>query len=279
MGRGSSPTSAGSSSPSARSTASPPRNSCTTCARTRKARGRSGAAVASTARDLGAMLREFGIKSGNVRMADGTQRKGYTRNKFLDAWRRYCPTVHPLDAEPRPQRGLSPAPAPVAVLAVPAVISQVTRHASKTATGAKTATRSTNGAAARDAVQIRLVPSPRPCRIAAGHGACGRDGKTDTPVHGHPSRSSRPRARPGTRRRQPRRNTGASAVPALTCACNGQDGQDGTTPLPPGVSRLTTLSTPTHGGAAPAWRSPADGERSRLPSATRSSRRASSSWL
>ncbi|MEV6046468.1 DUF3631 domain-containing protein [Streptomyces xanthochromogenes] len=57
--------------------------------------GRSGL----TARDLSAMLREYGIKSGNVRMADGTQRKGYMRNKFLDAWRRYCPAVHPLDAD------------------------------------------------------------------------------------------------------------------------------------------------------------------------------------
>ncbi|MFD9413315.1 DUF3631 domain-containing protein [Streptomyces goshikiensis] len=47
-------------------------------------------------RDLGAMLREFGIRSGNVRLADGTQRKGYMRHKFLDPWRRYCPTVHPV---------------------------------------------------------------------------------------------------------------------------------------------------------------------------------------
>ena len=46
------------------------------------------------------MLRTFGVRSGNVRLANGTQRKGYTRNKFLDAWRRYCPTVHPVDAEP-----------------------------------------------------------------------------------------------------------------------------------------------------------------------------------
>ncbi|WP_327368862.1 DUF3631 domain-containing protein [Streptomyces sp. NBC_01217] len=50
-----------------------------------------------TSRHLGDLLREFGIKPGNVRLADGTQRKGYTRNKFLDAWRRYCPTVHPVD--------------------------------------------------------------------------------------------------------------------------------------------------------------------------------------
>ncbi|MFF1265457.1 DUF3631 domain-containing protein [Streptomyces anulatus] len=55
-----------------------------------------------TARELGRMLREFGIRPGNVRMADRTQRKGYMRNRFLDAWRRYCPTVHPVDAEPEP---------------------------------------------------------------------------------------------------------------------------------------------------------------------------------
>jgi hypothetical protein len=49
-----------------------------------------------TPRGLAAMLREFGISSGNVRMGDSTQRKGYMRNKFADAWRRYCPTVHPV---------------------------------------------------------------------------------------------------------------------------------------------------------------------------------------
>ncbi|WAX79350.1 DUF3631 domain-containing protein [Streptomyces sp. KMM 9044] len=58
-----------------------------------------------TARELGRMLREFGITSGNVRMADRTQRKGYMRNRFLDAWRRYCPTVHPVDAAPVPCEG------------------------------------------------------------------------------------------------------------------------------------------------------------------------------
>ncbi|MGY4925785.1 DUF3631 domain-containing protein [Streptomyces sp. 900105755] len=52
-----------------------------------------------TARELSRMLREFEIKPGNVRMADRTQRKGYMRNKFLDAWRRYCPAVHPVDAD------------------------------------------------------------------------------------------------------------------------------------------------------------------------------------
>ena len=54
-----------------------------------------------TPRGLAGMLREFGICSGNVRIGDGTQRKGYMRNKFADAWRRYCPTVHPLGPAPR----------------------------------------------------------------------------------------------------------------------------------------------------------------------------------
>jgi hypothetical protein len=53
-----------------------------------------------SARELAAMLRRYDIKPGNVRLADGTQRKGYMRNKFLDAWRRYCPTVHSVNAEP-----------------------------------------------------------------------------------------------------------------------------------------------------------------------------------
>ncbi|MFD5460883.1 DUF3631 domain-containing protein [Streptomyces olivaceus] len=51
-----------------------------------------------TARELGAMLRDYDIRPGNVRMADRTQRKGYMRHKFLDAWRRYCPAVHPVEA-------------------------------------------------------------------------------------------------------------------------------------------------------------------------------------
>lgn len=58
-----------------------------------------------TARELGRILREFDVRPGNVRMADRTQRKGYMRNKFLDAWRRYCPTVHPVDADPAPGEG------------------------------------------------------------------------------------------------------------------------------------------------------------------------------
>lgn len=52
------------------------------------------------ARELARMLSPYVIKPGNVRLVDGTQRKGYMRNKFLDAWRRYCPAVHPVDPEP-----------------------------------------------------------------------------------------------------------------------------------------------------------------------------------
>ncbi|WP_445395044.1 DUF3631 domain-containing protein [Streptomyces sp. LE64] len=55
-----------------------------------------------TSRDLGRMLRTFEIRPGNVRMADRTQRKGYMRNKFLDAWRRYCPSVHSVDTPAAP---------------------------------------------------------------------------------------------------------------------------------------------------------------------------------
>ncbi|MGW1147580.1 DUF3631 domain-containing protein [Streptomyces sp. NPDC002454] len=57
-----------------------------------------------TPRGLGALLRDYTIASGNVRVGD-IQRKGYTRNKFADAWRRYCPTVHPLDADPATAEG------------------------------------------------------------------------------------------------------------------------------------------------------------------------------
>jgi hypothetical protein len=52
-----------------------------------------------TPRTLGTLLRDYGIASGNVRLGDGTQRKGYVRNKFLDAWRRYCPAVNPPGEE------------------------------------------------------------------------------------------------------------------------------------------------------------------------------------
>ncbi|GIH81197.1 DUF3631 domain-containing protein [Planobispora longispora] len=49
-----------------------------------------------TAMKLGTMLREYDIKSANIRFPNGTQAKGYQRADFLDAWARYCPTSEPL---------------------------------------------------------------------------------------------------------------------------------------------------------------------------------------
>jgi hypothetical protein len=44
-----------------------------------------------TAMKLGHMLREYDIRSRNIRFTDG-QAKGYYRAEFTDAWARYCPT-------------------------------------------------------------------------------------------------------------------------------------------------------------------------------------------
>ena len=40
---------------------------------------------------LAKLLREYGIRSGNIRPDDGPQAKGYTRADFTDSWARYCP--------------------------------------------------------------------------------------------------------------------------------------------------------------------------------------------
>jgi Protein of unknown function (DUF3631) len=47
-----------------------------------------------TGRRLGILLSDYGISSHNIRFPDGTQRKGYTRADFTDAWTRYCPHDH-----------------------------------------------------------------------------------------------------------------------------------------------------------------------------------------
>lgn len=44
-----------------------------------------------TAMKLGVILREYEIRSANIRFPDGSQVKGYQRADFLDAWARYCP--------------------------------------------------------------------------------------------------------------------------------------------------------------------------------------------
>ncbi|MET7746153.1 DUF3631 domain-containing protein [Streptomyces sp. NPDC005385] len=48
-----------------------------------------------TARRLGIMLEKYGVRSGNIRPADGPQRKGFLRIKFEDPWSRYCPPEAP----------------------------------------------------------------------------------------------------------------------------------------------------------------------------------------
>ncbi len=44
-----------------------------------------------TGRRLADLLREYDIRSGNIRFPDGTQAKGYEAADFTDAWNRYCP--------------------------------------------------------------------------------------------------------------------------------------------------------------------------------------------
>jgi hypothetical protein len=48
-----------------------------------------------TANKMGALLREFDIRSANVRFLDGSQLKGYQKADFTDAWERYCPPEEP----------------------------------------------------------------------------------------------------------------------------------------------------------------------------------------
>ncbi|MCK2221913.1 DUF3631 domain-containing protein [Actinomadura sp. ATCC 31491] len=48
-----------------------------------------------TAMKLGTMLREYDIRSGNIRFPNG-QAKGYQRADFTDAWARYCPSLDPI---------------------------------------------------------------------------------------------------------------------------------------------------------------------------------------
>jgi len=52
--------------------------------------------VGLTQRQLARLVGEYGIKSGNVRLPDGQQSKGYHRTQFLDAWRRYAPHLSGL---------------------------------------------------------------------------------------------------------------------------------------------------------------------------------------
>lgn len=55
-----------------------------------------------TAMKLGTILREYEIRSGNIRFLDGSQAKGYQRADFADAWSRYCPEPAPPEGENTP---------------------------------------------------------------------------------------------------------------------------------------------------------------------------------
>ena len=59
-----------------------------------------------TAMRFGILLRDYGIRSGNVRFPDGTQKKGYERADFADAWNRYLPPE--LEPVPEPSQPSQP---------------------------------------------------------------------------------------------------------------------------------------------------------------------------
>jgi hypothetical protein len=64
-----------------------------------------------TARKLGDLLAEYGIKPGNVRFAEGAQAKGYLRIKFSDSWARYC-APEPAPEPSQPSQGHHPSSSP-----------------------------------------------------------------------------------------------------------------------------------------------------------------------
>lgn len=76
---------------------------------------------------LANLLRDFDIKPANIRFAEGRQAKGFTRNKFHDAWERYYPEPSTPAGE-APTRGpLVPPAGPVAATPPPG-LPTVPRH-------------------------------------------------------------------------------------------------------------------------------------------------------
>ncbi|MFI9585580.1 DUF3631 domain-containing protein [Streptomyces sp. NPDC052236] len=58
---------------------------------------------------LANLLRDFGISPANYRFEKGRQAKAYIRNRFLDAWARYCPEpAAPMPAPAHPARVMPP---------------------------------------------------------------------------------------------------------------------------------------------------------------------------
>lgn len=79
-------------------------------------------ATGLTAMRLGTLLREYGVRSANIRFPTG-QAKGYQRADFLDAWARYCPPTDNPAAGAAQQGTVTPLPH----LPVPAVPSSSTQ--------------------------------------------------------------------------------------------------------------------------------------------------------
>jgi hypothetical protein len=73
-----------------------------------------------TAMKLGALLREYDIRSDTIRFAQPTgQVKGYRRAEFTDAWQRYCPAEPITGAEPyQPYQPYPPSSDPVRLATV-----------------------------------------------------------------------------------------------------------------------------------------------------------------
>jgi hypothetical protein len=79
---------------SATTTPSRPRSFSTGSRPTPEAPWTDYATTGLTTMKLGALLREYDIRSANIRFGLPTgQAKGYQRADFLDAWNRYCPTA------------------------------------------------------------------------------------------------------------------------------------------------------------------------------------------
>ncbi|MFC4906599.1 DUF3631 domain-containing protein [Actinomadura gamaensis] len=81
---------------------------------------------------LGAMLREYEIRSSNIRFPNGQQAKGYLRADFREAWARYCPP-EPIPPAARSEGTVVPLPG-VTAPSVPNVPAQVS-PGTDTATG------------------------------------------------------------------------------------------------------------------------------------------------
>jgi Protein of unknown function (DUF3631) len=54
-----------------------------------------------TARGLQLLLKDFGISAANRRFPDRSQRRGFARGQFTDAWARYCPRTEVPTVEGR----------------------------------------------------------------------------------------------------------------------------------------------------------------------------------